>query len=54
MTSSATLGGEEPTPDSVANPGEPEDGAALCERAIELAYSGEPRQGLTLAFKARR
>lgn len=48
------IGDDDPVSDSVTHAAEATSGASLCERAIELAYSGEPRQGLTLAFKARR
>lgn len=55
MTRPTLMAGEDDAvSDTVAGATEQESAAALCERAIELAYSGEPRQGLTLALKARK
>jgi tetratricopeptide (TPR) repeat protein len=54
MSSVASFDSEEQEEGAAHSELESESAERLCERAIDMAYSGEPRQGLTLAFKARK
>jgi tetratricopeptide (TPR) repeat protein len=55
MMSVSSLNEEEPGEDAArSGTVEADSVERMCERATDMAYSGEPRQGLTLAFRARK